>query len=292
MADGLFTPRSLRRETALGEALVSLEAPECRCEPPPLPVCFAGKDDHPARCPGPAACKDCPTPPCACLLAIDPDAFPLSLEEWAELLYAYDPAGYAEPPAAPPWATATSAARVRLLQWRAARGLALRHPQDVLPVAGELEHLHVRGCSGKKQGELRACWHEDEDDPADGMGLDVERAIDPADRVQARALALDRAVERAMRLAAGLPAPLRREWYALEGVEPARRAAVLDEASRRGLRLYRVSAGCGPPTLALYDPRGRAAQMAALLEALGAGGRLEPMGEPPLGARLEPARQE
>jgi hypothetical protein len=194
--NGLFGERALRRDTELGRVLAAVEVPDCRCKPERN--CLEGLENYPADCPGEHACKHCPLAPCKHVAAIDPRRFPLTLSEWRELLLAHDPAGYGEPPApAEPRVAVTREARVAVLADRAWAGLGFWHAADLIHMEGVLDHLATEAESGKKQGDIFATWHDDDEDEPAGLDFNLERRPDPGDRMALRSLEFDRAAARA-----------------------------------------------------------------------------------------------
>ena len=203
--EALYVPRPLRGDSDHGRILIRLDVPDCACKDV---VCLSGRVGYPQECGGAEICKDCPIKPCRHVLEkaalVKKEGFPLGLEEWAELLFDYDPRGYAQPP--PPArgaAVFSRKTRVALLMRRAVDGVELYHPRDVTVLEEEFDALAIEAVSGKAQGEVlaparRRADEDEEEALEDGMGLDVERVIDPADRIAARSLAFDQAVARAM----------------------------------------------------------------------------------------------
>jgi len=160
--DGLFTPRDLRTDTALGRALIALEIPDCGCSLDPEHSCTGCR--RPRHAPDdwePCACcrGECECLPPACPHVRDTD-HGLSVERWAELLRAFDPSGYDDPPPAAGASVATHAARVALYEERAEIGLAIFSLADAhnrrWPGYREDDEdgIAIEGLPGRRQGEI------------------------------------------------------------------------------------------------------------------------------------------
>src|SRR5215813_14816577 len=89
---GLFAPKPLRRNCLVGRAIIKLEIPDCGCRRPRKRCGCQGPCDCPEQ-----SLQDQFWPLCPHLLALDPDEFPLSPEEWLTLLLGYDWDGYRDP---------------------------------------------------------------------------------------------------------------------------------------------------------------------------------------------------
>lgn len=79
-----------------------MEIPDCKCRTVFRPWCQlsggAGCPDRQTQ--GECDCPRLPGPPCEHVRAIDADDFPLTLDEWGELLSLYEPQDYDDPPPA------------------------------------------------------------------------------------------------------------------------------------------------------------------------------------------------
>lgn len=137
--DGRHAPRPLRRDCELGEILVALEVPDCKC--PSGKFCLAMARNEPGKCPGKAACKECPPMllgdrPCRHALEAGATAerCGVTLDEWHALMVEYDREGMLDPPPAPsPLVKVTREAHVAASALRCGVGVRLYHPDDVLP---------------------------------------------------------------------------------------------------------------------------------------------------------------
>ncbi len=302
MAGGRFRSKALRRDEKLAALLARLDVPECGCRTP----CFClggpgGDAGFPPVCPGPDVCTACPAKPCAHVSGIDARDFPLSIDEWTDLLCGHDPAGCGEPPAPEqPTMAMTREGKLGVLIRRAEDERALHHAADVRhvgpqsddgQVAGAIDHLAIRGVCGKRQGGVYATWHEEDDGVGEQVGLDLDLDREVIYGVSSpcvvRSLEFDRAVARAavalgraseVRLVDRSDAQLRDEqgngraapmtYYDVRLRRPADALALLLEARRRGFRLHESP-------LVLCAPSGAAAlAFAALMEELAVPGKL------------------
>ena len=164
-----FRPRKLSGETPLGRILVLMEIPECSCEKffkpyrpgelgeldPGTPIYWlrlavAGIDEDYGRKYGVIADR-----PCEHILTA---AHEVDYDLWGEMLVAYDPDGYLDPPAAKePTRTISKPALVQIYRERADLRVALHHPEDFIQIdhgqAVEDVGLAVQAAAGKKHGE-------------------------------------------------------------------------------------------------------------------------------------------
>lgn len=206
----LHKPRPVRRDDPRGDAyrraalvIMTLDVPDCKCHMRMPRVCMQGQVGYPQQCPGERRCADCHCPPCQHVLATDHD---VSLEDWAALLHAYDPDGYAEPAMLGERSYAvTVEARVDALHERARLGLRLFHPMDLFNKGkravrdpdGEDDRVLVLGDKGLRQRGVAVVGTPsaaEDEVPAPAPALPEN-----ADRVTLRAIGFEEAAARAAR---------------------------------------------------------------------------------------------
>jgi hypothetical protein len=201
LSDDLYKPRPLDRNDRRGPAyaqaarcLIQLEIPECDCKPRRTAImCHAGRHlDYPEACPGLAACKDCPKPACFHVFDSDHD---MPIGKWAELLAAYDPEGYGEPPCPPePSNVMKGHDKAILMAERATRGYALRHPRDLKPTDVAAERLAGRAAdksaTAMREQTVIADDHsgrDEEEEEPDADDLDQNGQLYPLARLAMQA---------------------------------------------------------------------------------------------------------
>ena len=122
-----FAGNGMPKTTPLARMLRRLEIPECGCPVKWMPLCAVtdrrGCAERQRR--GACDCPRAPDAPCQHILSINPETFPYTLDEWADLLGFLNPAEYADPsPPAPLGDVVSRQARVAVME--------LRHPRQHL----------------------------------------------------------------------------------------------------------------------------------------------------------------
>ena len=157
---GIAAPRPVHPGDTLGGLLSALEVIDCDCKL--SRACHVEMSRAMGRipdgdCPGRDRCSECPpcldaSNPCPHLEDCDHE---LSLEEWWELLVAYDPEGYRQRPMpTKPGVAITKRMRLALYYQRARNGESLFHPRDVLPAS--LDEVSIAGSPCKLEATLEA----------------------------------------------------------------------------------------------------------------------------------------